>query len=57
MGLRLLISTARALNLKRAKMVLVGPQPLVKESLDHASLGEIIPIATDEAQGLVLLNS
>lgn len=56
MGLRMLISTARSLSMKKAKMVLFAPQPLVKESLDHASLGDIIPIVADEAQALVLLS-
>jgi anti-sigma B factor antagonist len=57
MGLRLLISTARSLSLKKAKLVLFGPQPLVKETLEHASIGAIIPIAVDEAHALQLLNA
>jgi len=57
MGLRMLIGTARSLNLKKAKLVLFGAQPLVKESLDHASLGEVIPIVADETQALALLNA
>ena len=57
MGLRLLISAARSLSQKKAKLVLFGPQPLVKESLDHASLGDMIPILADKTQALALLNA
>ena len=57
MGLRLLISTARSLSQKKVKMVLFGAQPLVRETLDHASIGSIIPIAVDEAHALQLLNA
>jgi anti-anti-sigma factor len=57
MGIRMLISTARALSLKKAKFVLVGPQPLVKESLDHVSLSQIIPIVATEAEAHDLLGS
>jgi anti-anti-sigma factor len=57
MGIRMLITTARSLSLKKAKMVLVGPQPLVRESLDHVSLDDIIPIVDGERQALELLKS
>ncbi|MET1082760.1 MAG: STAS domain-containing protein [Burkholderiales bacterium] len=57
MGIRMLITTARSLSLKKAKMVLVGAQPLVKESLDHVSLSDIIPIVDGEGQALELLKS
>jgi anti-sigma B factor antagonist len=56
-GLRMLVSTARELSLKKAKMVLFGPQPLVKKTLDHAALGDAIPIVADEEQALALLNA
>jgi anti-anti-sigma factor len=57
MGIRMLIGTARSLNLKKAKMVLVGPQALVKESLDHVSISDIIPVVGTEAQALELLHA
>ena len=55
MGIRMLIGTARSLNLKHAKMIIFGAQPLVKESLDHVSLAEVIPVVATEAQALELL--
>lgn len=57
MGIRMLISTARALGLKNAKLILVDPQPLVKESLEHVSLDHIIPIVATETQAQELLKS
>jgi anti-sigma B factor antagonist len=55
MGIRMLISTARFLSLKKAKLILFGAQPLVKESLDHVSLSDIVPIVASETQALELL--
>jgi anti-sigma B factor antagonist len=55
MGIRLLITTARFLSLRKAKMVLFGPQPLVRESFEHVSLDHLIPIAADETAALELL--
>jgi anti-anti-sigma factor len=55
MGIRMLIGTARALGLKEAKLILVGPQQLVRESLEHVSLNQIIPIVSTEAQAQDLL--
>jgi anti-anti-sigma factor len=57
MGIRLLIGTARSLNLKKSKMVLFGPQPLVKESLDHVSINDVIPLVATEAEALALLKA
>jgi anti-anti-sigma factor len=50
MGIRLLISTARALSQKGAKMVLFGAQPLVQEGLNHTALDQIIAVAETEAE-------
>jgi anti-anti-sigma factor len=55
MGIRMLISTGRSLSLKKAKLVLFGAQPLVKESLDHVSLNDIVPVVASETQALELL--
>jgi anti-anti-sigma factor len=52
MGLRLLIGTARALNAKGAQMVLFGAPELVREVLEQASVGQIIPIVDGEWQAL-----
>ena len=52
MGIRLLISTARALSQKGATMVLFGAQPLVQEGLNHTALDQIIAVTETEAQAL-----
>lgn len=57
MGLRMLIGTARALKGKRARMVLFGAVPPVRETLDIAGLGEIVPLVDDEGAALALLAS
>lgn len=55
MGIRLLITAARSLKAKGARMVLFGAQPLVREVLDHVALDQVVPIAEDEAQAHGLL--
>jgi anti-anti-sigma factor len=55
MGIRMLLSAARSLNLKKAKMVIYGAQPMVRESLDHVGLPDLLPVVADEAQALECL--
>jgi anti-sigma B factor antagonist len=55
MGMRLLISTARALGAKPARLVLFGAQPLVQDVLEQAALDQIMPITANEAQALSAL--
>ncbi len=52
MGLRLLISTARAMHVKGRQMVLFGATPSVRDVLEQAAIDQIIPLADDEAQAL-----
>lgn len=52
MGIRMFISSARALRLKGARMVLFGASDAVQSVLDHVALDQIIPIAATEAQAL-----
>ena len=49
MGIRMLISVARALAKKQGKLVLYGPRPLVNEVFITTALGEIIPVQPDAA--------
>jgi anti-anti-sigma factor len=55
MGLRLLISTARALDLKGARLVLFGATEMVQGVLDDAAIDQIIPIARTERDALTRL--
>lgn len=51
-GIRLFVTTARALSQKGATMVLFGAQPLVQEGLSHTALEQIIPVVATEAQAI-----
>lgn len=55
MGIRLLIATARALNLKGGRLVLFGATPMVQEVLDGMGLDGILPVVTTEQDALARL--
>lgn len=52
MGLRLLISTARALHLKERRMVLFGAQKFVQDVLEQAAVDQIIPLVGTEREAI-----
>lgn len=52
MGIRLLIATAKGLNLKGAKMVIFGAQPMVQEVLQGMALDQIVPVVSTQAEAL-----
>ncbi|MCU0935038.1 MAG: STAS domain-containing protein [Gammaproteobacteria bacterium] len=47
-GIRTLLSSAKALSQKGGKMVLLGPQPMVATALTTAGIDLLIPIVADE---------
>lgn len=51
----MLITAARSLKAKGARMVLFGAQPLVHEVLEHVAIDQIIPVVADQAQARALL--
>lgn len=55
MGLRLLLSAARALDAKGARLVVFNARGLVAEALDHAAIDSIVPVCADEAQAMAAL--
>jgi anti-anti-sigma factor len=55
MGVRMLLTMARSLNHRKARLVLQAPQELVLESIRHAALEDLIPVAADEAAARALL--
>lgn len=55
MGLRVLISLARALSRKDARLVLFAPQEGVREVFESVSLGDLIPIYDTEGEALAAL--
>lgn len=54
LGIRLLITAARSLAGRNAKLVLFGAQPAVAEVIETAGLGSLIPLAPDEAAALAM---
>jgi len=55
MGIRMLISASRAMALRKTKLVLFGPQPLVSDVLNHTALSDVIPIVADESSAIALV--
>ena len=55
MGLRMLISVARSLTRKNARLVLFAPQEGVREVFESVSLGDLISIHDTEADALAAL--
>jgi anti-anti-sigma factor len=52
-GMRLLLTCAKANALRGGQMVLANPQPLVKQALETAGIDDLIPIFADEAIALM----
>src|ERR1700749_3365613 len=48
LGIRMLLSTARALNRRCAKLALYGASPAVMEILETVALSEVVPIVDSE---------
>ena len=46
-GIRLLLSSAKALKQHGGRMVIAGPQPLVREVLDIVGIAAVIPVHAD----------
>ena len=57
MGIRMLIASARAMNLKGHKMVLFGATEGVQSVLDTVALDQIIPIVATEQEAVQRLTA
>jgi len=55
MGIRMLLSTARAMSGRHKRLVLFGARDLVRDVLDIAAIDSLVPHAADEAQARALL--
>ncbi|MFA5082123.1 MAG: STAS domain-containing protein [Hydrogenophilaceae bacterium] len=56
-GMRLLLTCAKAKTRQGGKMVLISPKPMVWEALETAGLDSLIPIYADEATALAGLSA
>lgn len=52
MGIRMLVSAAKSLSRRGAKLAILSPQGLVRESIISAALDQLIPVADTEADAL-----
>ncbi len=55
LGIRMLIAAAQSLHNAGFKLVLINPQPLVRNALEVAGLTKILSIAPDTMQAIALL--
>ena len=55
LGLRMLLIVAKALDRRGAKMVLLSPQPAVREVLSLSGFDQLIPVHNDERTALAFL--
>jgi|SRR5262245_16525696 len=55
LGIGMLVSAAKHLERKGAKMVLIGPSNLVRQAIETSGLHNVIPIASEETAALALL--
>ncbi len=55
MGIRMLISCAQSLQHAGMKIILIHPQPLVKNALGMTGITALIPIVPDFKQAMALL--
>ena len=57
LGIRMLISTTRAMSLKGRKLALYGANPAVMEVIETTNLQDIIPHAASEAEAIALVRA
>jgi anti-anti-sigma factor len=55
LGIRMLISTARGLSGKGARIAIYNPTPEVMEVIEMTALHEIVPVFGSEAEALALV--
>ena len=57
LGVRMLISTARALSSKGGKLVMYGANESVADTIEAMGFGEIVPLAESEPEAIALLQA
>jgi anti-sigma B factor antagonist len=55
LGIRMLISTTRALSSRGGRIALYGASPAVMEIIETTSLHEIVPVAASEGEAIALV--
>jgi anti-anti-sigma factor len=57
LGVRMLISTARALSAKGGRLVMYGANPAVADTIDAMGFGEIVPLTDSEPEAIAFLQA
>lgn len=57
LGVRMLISTARALSAKGGRLVMYGATPAVADTIEAMGFAEIVPLTQSEVEALALLQA
>lgn len=52
LGIRMLLSTARALNRRGARLALYGATPAVMEIIETVALSDIVPVVGTESEAI-----
>jgi anti-sigma B factor antagonist len=55
MGIRVLVTAARTLRLRQARLVMFGAQPLVRETLHSMAIDSLIALAATEEEARAIL--
>jgi anti-anti-sigma factor len=55
LGMRMLVSTAKALRRKGLALVLLAPNEVVRDALEVTGLSQLLPVAESETAALSLL--
>ena len=55
LGLRMLLTVAKALDRRGVKMVLLSPQPAVRKVLSLSGFDQLIPVRDDEGTAMAFL--
>jgi anti-anti-sigma factor len=57
LGIRMLLSTARALNRRGAKLALFGASPAVMEIIETVALSDIVPVLGTESEAIAIVTA
>jgi anti-anti-sigma factor len=57
LGVRMLISTARALSAKGGRLVMFGANPSVTDTIETMGFSEIVPLTQTEPEAIALLQA
>ena len=57
LGVRMFISTTRALSWKGKKLVLFGATPAVTEIIETMGFSDVVPVVATESEALALCNA